>query len=152
MNQDPELPVQAIGRYQIVALLGRGGMGEVYRGRDTRLDRDVAIKILPRGFRDDPARVSRFELEARTLASLSHPNIGAIFGIEDSGDLVALVMELVDGDDLSRRVAPGAMRLEETLEIARQIADAVAAAHAQGVVHRDLKPANIKVRRDGSVK
>ncbi len=127
-------------------------MGEVYRARDTRLSRDVAIKILPHAFQDDPSRLARFEREARVLASLNHPHIGAIHGLEEAGGVTALVMELVDGDDLSLRLARGAIRIDEALNIARQIAEAVDAAHEQGVIHRDLKAANIKVRADGTVK
>src|SRR5688572_5228263 len=135
-------------------------MGEVFRGRDTRLNRDVAIKILPPLFADDPERLARFEREAQILASLNHPNIAHIYGIEDpstgSGQgpkVKALVMELVEGDDLAVHLArTGAMSLNESLAVARQIADALACAHEQGVVHRDLKPANVKVREDGTVK
>jgi eukaryotic-like serine/threonine-protein kinase len=127
-------------------------MGEVYRARDMRLGRDVAIKILPRAFKDDPDRRARFEREARTLASLNHPHIGTIYGLEDADDLTALVMELVEGDDLSQAIARGAIPIAEALSIARQIADALEAAHEQGIIHRDLKPANIKVRPDGGVK
>ena len=141
-----------IGVFEVQGLLGVGGMGEVYRARDTRLGRDVAIKILPRTFKDDPDRLARFEREARVLASLNHPHIGAIFGLEDADDLTGLVMELVEGDDLSQRIARGAIPIPEALSIARQIAEALEAAHEQGVIHRDLKPANIKVRPDGAVK
>ncbi len=137
-----------IGPYEVVALLGAGGMGEVYRARDTSLDRDVALKILPESFASDPDRLMRFEREAKTLASLNHPNIAAIYGIEDR----ALVMELVDGEDLSAHIARGPMPLADALPIARQIADALEAAHEAGIVHRDLKPANVKVRADGTVK
>jgi serine/threonine protein kinase len=141
-----------IGVFEVQGLLGVGGMGEVYRARDTRLGRDVAIKILPRTVKDDSDRLARFEREARVLASLNHPHIGAIFGLEDADDFTSLVMELVEGDDLSQRIARGAIPIPEALSIARQIAEAVEAAHEQGVVHRDLKPANIKVRPDGAVK
>jgi serine/threonine-protein kinase len=134
-------------------------MGEVYRARDTRLDRDVAIKILPDAFVANPERVARFQREAKTLAALNHPNIGGIHGLEESPStgsgqavLTALVMELVEGEDLSQRIARGAMPLDEVLPIAKQIAEALDAAHEQGIVHRDLKPANIKVRPDGTVK
>ena len=140
---------KTIGPYQILAELGRGGMGEVYRARDTALDRNVAIKVLPESFAADPDRLMRFTREAKTLASLNHPNIAAIYGITDSR---ALVMELVDGEDLSQRIAQGAIPLAEALSIARQIADALEAAHEAGIIHRDLKPANIKVRDDGTVK
>jgi eukaryotic-like serine/threonine-protein kinase len=141
-----------LGPYEIVAALGAGGMGEVYRARDTTLDRDVAIKILPDAFAGDAERVARFQREARVLASLNHPNIAIIHGLEQAGDVHALVMELVPGEDLSQRIARGPIPLEEALPIARQIAEALEAAHEQGIVHRDLKPANIKVRPDGTVK
>ena len=144
-----------IGPYEIVGALGAGGMGEVYRARDARLDRDVAIKILPEAFALDPERLARFEREAKTLASLNHPHIAAIYGIEDgvaAGQARALVMELVEGDDLSQRLARGPMAVDEALPVARQIAAALEAAHQAGIIHRDLKPANIKVRSDGTVK
>ena len=124
----------------------------MYRARDTRLGREVAIKILPPAFKDDPDRLARFEREARVLASLNHPHIGAIYGLEDADGVTALVMELVEGDDLSQRIARGAIPIEDALSIARQIAEALEAAHEQGIIHRDLKPANVKVRRDGTVK
>ena len=141
-----------LGSYEVVSLLGAGGMGEVYRARDTKLGRDVAIKILPDLFADDAERLARFAREARTLAALNHPNIAQIYGLEQTGTASALVMELVDGEDLSQRIARGVIPLDEALTIARQIADALEAAHEQGIIHRDLKPANIKVRDDGTVK
>ncbi len=141
-----------LGLYEIVAPLGAGGMGEVYRARDTRLNRDVAIKILPEVFANDAERLTRFEREAKTLAALNHPNIAHIHGLEESTGVRALVMELVEGEDLSAHIARGPMPLAGALAIARQIADALEAAHEQGIVHRDLKPANIKVRVDGTVK
>src|SRR6266568_5453469 len=141
-----------LGPYEILSALGAGGMGEVYRAHDTKLNRDVALKILPDAFARDPDRLARFTREAQTLASLNHSNIGAIYGIEESGGVRALVMELVEGEDLSQRIARGAIPLDETLPIARQIADALEAAHEQGIIHRDLKPANIKIRPDGTVK
>jgi eukaryotic-like serine/threonine-protein kinase len=141
-----------IGPYEIYSLVGAGGMGEVYRARDTRLDRDVALKILPDAFARDPARLSRFELEAKTLASLNHPHIAQIYGLEQGGDTTALVMELVEGDDLSQRIGRGPLPLDEALPIARQIAQALETAHERGIIHRDLKPANVKVRADGTVK
>src|SRR6185436_3625354 len=141
-----------LGAYEIVAPIGAGGMGEVYRARDSKLGRDAAIKILPEQFASDRDRVARFEREARTLASLNHPHIAQIYGLEQSGNTVALVMELVGGEDLSQRIAQGALPLDDALAIARQIADALDAAHGQGIVHRDLKPANVKVRDDGTVK
>lgn len=144
-----------VGHYQILGKLGEGGMGEVYRARDTRLGREVALKLLPESFTSDPERLARFEREARTLASLNHPNIAQIYGIEDpstGSGRAALVMELVAGDDLSAMIARGPIAVPEALAIARQIADALEAAHEQGIVHRDLKPANVKVRADGTVK
>jgi|KBSSwiStaDraftv2_1062776.scaffolds.fasta_scaffold25196_2 Tol biopolymer transport system component len=148
-----------LGPYQILAPLGAGGMGEVYRARDTRLGRDVAIKILPRAFTADTDRLARFEREARVLASLNHPHIAAIYGIEEgpaeAGPHKALVLELVDGETLAERITrAGCKRLpiKDALEIARQIADALDAAHEKGIVHRDLKPANIKITRQGVVK
>jgi len=127
-------------------------MGEVYRARDARLDRDVAIKILPETFAADPERVTRFQREAKVLASLNHPNIAIIHGLEQAGGAHALVMELVEGEDLAQRIARGAIPIDEALPIAKQIAEALEAAHEQGIMHRDLKPANIKVRPDGTVK
>src|SRR6476469_3831803 len=127
-------------------------MGEVYRATDTTLGRQVAIKILPKAFASDPDRVARFEREAKTLASLNHPHIAAIYGFEKTAGVHALVMELVEGPTLADRIAAGQLQVGVALAIAKQIADALDAAHAQGVVHRDLKPANIKVRQDGTVK
>ena len=141
-------PGARLGPYQIVSAIGAGGMGEVYRARDTKLNRDVAIKVLPDLFATDPERLARFTREAQTLAALNHPNIAAIYGIEGN----ALVMELVDGEDLSAAIARGPLPFAEALPIARQIAEALEAAHEHGIVHRDLKPANIKVRADGTVK
>ena len=156
--QSPTLHLegQRIGAYEVVARLGAGGMGEVYRARDLRLGRDVAIKILPDIFTRDPDRLARFEREARVLASLTHPNIGAIYGVEDArGPCTALVLELIEGDTLAERIAerhagrglPGPD--DEAVRIAAQIADALEAAHDKGIVHRDLKPANIKITPDG---
>jgi serine/threonine protein kinase/Tol biopolymer transport system component len=145
-------PGTRLGVYEVVASIGAGGMGQVFRARDTKLDRDVAIKILPEAFAYDADRLARFQREAKTLASLNHPNIAAIYGLEESGGVTALVMELVEGDDLSQRIAPGAIPLDEALPIARQIAEALEAAHEQGIIHRDLKPANIRLRPDGTVK
>ena len=145
-------PGARLGVYEVTAHIGAGGMGQVYRARDTELNRDVALKILPDAFAGDSDRLPRLTREAQTLASLNHPHIAAIYGIEHSGGIRALVMELVEGEDLSQRLAHGAIPLDEALPIARQIAEALAAAHEQGIVHRDLKPANIKVRADGTVK
>ena len=142
-----------LGPYEVTGTLGAGGMGEVYRARDTRLDRDVAIKLLPDSFAADPDRVARFEREAKTLASLNHPGIAQVHGIESvAGSSPALVMELVEGEDLSQRLARGALPLPEALAIARQLAEALETAHDRGIIHRDLKPANIKVNADGAVK
>ena len=127
-------------------------MGEVYRATDSNLKRSVAIKVLPASVAGDADRLARFQREAEVLAALNHPNIAAIYGLERSSDMTALVMELVEGDDLSQRIARGAIPLDEALPIARQIAEALEAAHEQGIIHRDLKPANIKVRPDGTVK
>jgi Tol biopolymer transport system component/predicted Ser/Thr protein kinase len=141
-------PGARVGGYEILSSLGAGGMGEVYRARDTRLNRDVAIKVLLAAVANDPDRLARFSREAQVLASLNHPNIAHIYGIEDA----AIVMELVEGEDLAQRIARGPIPLDEALPIARQIAEALEAAHDHGIVHRDLKPANIKVRPDGTVK
>jgi Tol biopolymer transport system component len=141
-----------LGPYEILAPLGEGGMGEVYRARDTRLNRDVAIKILPAGFSEDNERLARFEREAQLLAQLHHSNIASIFGLEESGAVRALVMELVEGEDLSALIARGPIPLAEALPIGLQIAEALEAAHERGIVHRDLKPGNVKVRPDGTVK
>ena len=141
-----------LGPYEILSAIGVGGMGEVYRAGDTKLNRDVALKILPDAFAADLDRLARFRREAQVLASLNHPNIAAIYGFEDSGDTHALVLELVEGPTLADRIAKGAIPLDEALPIAKQIAEALEAAHEQGIIHRDLKPANIKVREDGTVK
>ena len=135
-----------IGPYTIVAPLGAGGMGEVYRARDSKLGRDVAIKILPSHFTADPERRARFAREARTLATLNHPHIGAIYGLEESDGITALVLELVEGPTLADRLERGPLAVAEALAIARQIAEALDAAHEKGIVHRDLKPANIVLR------
>ena len=140
------------GPYEITGKLGAGGMGEVYRARDTKLDRDVALKILPEAFASDPERLARFEREAKTLAALNHPHIAHIHGLEESDGVRALVLEFVDGPTLADRIARGSIPIHEALIIARQIAEALEAAHEQGIVHRDLKPANIKVRTDGTEK
>ena len=148
----PLIPGTRFGPYEISAQIGVGGMGEVYRATDTNLSRQVAIKVLPETFAQNPERLARFEREARTLASLNHPNIATIHGLEKAGDIRALVMELVEGPTLAERIVTGRIPIDEALQIARQIAAALEAAHAQGVVHRDLKPANIKLRPDGAVK
>jgi Tol biopolymer transport system component len=141
-----------LGPYEILSAIGAGGMGEVYRAGDTKLNRDVALKILPDAFALDGDRIARFRREAQVLASLNHPNIAAIHGFEDSGSTHALVLELVEGPTLADRIAKGPIPLDEALPIAKQIAEALEAAHEQGIIHRDLKPANIKVRDDGTVK
>jgi serine/threonine protein kinase len=141
-----------LGSYEVVSPIGAGGMGDVYRARDTTLKRDVALKILPDAFTLDPDRVARFAREAEVLASLNHPNIAAIYGLEQSSGVQALVLELVEGPTLADRLADGRVPVAEALAVARQIAEALEAAHEHGVVHRDLKPANIKVRSDGTVK
>ncbi len=145
-------PGSRLGAYDVLAVIGAGGMGEVYRGRDSSLQRDVALKVLPDAFVLDPDRLARFKREAQVLAALNHPNIAAIYGFEESGGAPTLVLELVEGPTLADRIAQGPLPLDEALAIARQIADALEAAHVQGIVHRDLKPANIKVRPDGAVK
>jgi len=145
-------PGTRLGVYEVTVLIGEGGMGQVYEATDTNLARQVAIKVLPEAFARDVDRLARFEREAKTLASLNHPNIAAIYGLERSGATTALVMELVEGEDLSQRIARGAIPSDEALPIALQIAGALEAAHEQGIIHRDLKPANIKVRSDGTVK
>ena len=141
-----------IGPYTVLSKVGEGGMGEVYRARDGHLNRDVAIKVLPESFALDADRVARFTREAQVLAALNHPNIATIYGIEASHGIRALVMELVEGEDLSTHITRGPIAPADAVLIARQIADALEAAHEQGIVHRDLKPANIKVRTDGTVK
>ena len=141
-----------IGSYQILSLLGAGGMGEVYRARDTKLGRDVAIKVVASAFLSDPERLARFEREARVLATLNHPHIGAIYGLEEADGVRGLVLELVEGATLAERLASGPLPIQEALTVARQIAEALEAAHEKGIVHRDLKPANIKITPDGTVK
>jgi serine/threonine-protein kinase len=148
----PLTPGTRLGVYEITAQIGVGGMGEVYRARDTKLNRDVALKVLPDSFASDPDRLARFTREAQTLASLNHPNIAHIHGLEETNGVRALVMELVEGEDLAQRIERGAIPIDEALPIAKQIANALEAAHEQGIIHRDLKPANIKVREDGTVK
>src|SRR5262245_23154455 len=143
---------ELIGPYRVLERLGEGGMGAVYRARDTKLNRDVALKVLRPEVANDAERLARFRREAQVLASLNHPHIGGIHGLEESAGTIALVLELVDGPTLADRIARGALPLDEALPIAKQIADALEAAHERGIIHRDLKPANIKVRDDGTVK
>ena len=149
---------KTLGPYEVVAKLGEGGMGEVYRARDTRLKRDVALKILPESFATNSERVARFQREAEVLATLNHPHIAQIYGFEESGHICGLVMELVEGTTLDERLAHGSglnrqtIPLDEALPLAKEIAEALEAAHERGIIHRDLKPANIKVRPDGTVK
>jgi eukaryotic-like serine/threonine-protein kinase len=147
-----DLSGRQLGSYRVLSLLGRGGMGEVYRAHDSRLGRDVAIKVLPTRFTEDAERLARFESEARMLAALNHPHIGAIYGLEDADGAPALVLELVDGETLADRLRPGPISPLDASAIARQMADALDAAHQKGIIHRDLKPANIKITREGVVK
>ena len=145
-------PGARIGPYEVTALLGEGGMGKVWRAHHTALKRDDALKVLPDAFASDPERLARFQREAQVLASLNHPNIAHVYGLEESDGTKALVMELVEGPTLADRLAEGPIPVDEALAIAKQIAEALEAAHDQGIIHRDLKPANIKVRSDGTVK
>jgi len=142
----------SLSHYRITEKLGAGGMGEVYRAEDSRLGRQVAIKVLPEMFSGDPERMARFEREARLLASLTHPNIAGIHGLEEADSKRFIVMELVEGETLAERIDKGALPLDETLEVCRQIAEGLEAAHEKGVIHRDLKPANIKITPEGQVK
>jgi serine/threonine-protein kinase len=144
-----------LGPYDILSFIGAGGMGEVYQAHDTKLDRDVAIKVLPEQFANDSERLARFQREAKMLAALNHPNIAAIYGLEQSGSTHYLVMELVPGETLQQRVMhDGALPVRESLTIAKQIAEALEAAHEseKGIIHRDLKPANVKITPEGRVK
>jgi len=143
---------QTLSHYRITAALGAGGMGEVYRATDTNLNRDVAIKVLPPEVTQDPERLGRFKREAHLLAALNHPSIAAIYGLEEADGKPFLALELVEGEDLKERLARGAIPVDEALEIAEQIAEALEEAHNKGIVHRDLKPANVKLTPDGKVK
>ena len=145
-------PGTRLGPYEILSPIGAGGMGEVYRARDTKLKRDVAIKVLPEAFAKDEERMKRFAREAEVLVSLNHPNIASIYGLEESDGITALVLEMVEGPTLAERIAEGPIPLDEALPIARQLAEGLEAAHEKGVIHRDLKPANAKVKYDGTVK
>ena len=141
-----------LSHYKVIEKIGQGGMGEVYRAEDTNLSREVAIKVLPEQFTQDPQRLARFEREAKLLASLNHPNIAAIYGLEEAEGVRFLALELVPGETLQERVAKGPLPVEEALEVCRQIAEGVEAAHEKGVIHRDLKPANVKVTPEGKIK
>src|SRR5262245_46647948 len=145
-------PGTRLGPYEVTAQIGVGGMGEVYKATDTNLKRAVAIKVLPAAVASDAERLARFQREAEVLAALNHPNIAGIYGLEKTPDVTALVMELVEGDDLSTLIARGPLPAVDAVALAAQIADALEAAHERGIIHRDLKPANIKVRIDGTVK
>src|SRR5512135_3683520 len=148
----PLPPKSRLATYEILGPLGAGGMGEVYRARDTRLGREVAIKVLPADVASSPDRLARFEREARTVAGLNHPNIVTLFTVEDADGIRFLTMELVEGQTLSTLVAPGGLPLPRILELAISLTDALVAAHEKGVVHRDLKPGNVMVTREGRVK
>jgi serine/threonine-protein kinase len=152
MQNQPSLTGRSIRHFHIGELIGAGGMGEVYRAKDTKLGRDVAIKVLPGSLANDPSRRNRFEQEARALAALNHPHIAAIYGLEETEDGFALVLELVEGPTLADRLQSGAIPLKDALRIAHQLAEALDAAHEKGIVHRDLKPANIKITSGGAVK
>jgi serine/threonine protein kinase len=145
-------PGSSVGHYQILGVIGAGGMGEVYRAHDSKLGRDVALKVLPDAVSADPERRARFAREARALAALNHPNIAQVYGFEDSEPICALIMELVEGEDLSARIRRGPIPFDESIGLARQIGDALQAAHDRGIIHRDLKPGNIKLRDDGTIK
>src|SRR6185436_9224869 len=145
-------PGTRLGPYEITSAIGAGGMGEVFRARDTQLGRDAAIKVLPGVFVNDAERVTRFRREAQVLAALHHPGIASIFGLEEDDGRLALAMEYVEGEDLAQRLERGPLPVDEALDVARQIAEALEEAHERGVVHRDLKPGNVKVTPDGKVK
>src|SRR5438132_11032619 len=141
-----------LGAHEITALLGKGGMGEVYRARDTKLNRDVAIKVLPDAFANDPERIARFHREAQAIAALNHPNIAAIYDLEESNRTKFLVLELVEGETLGDKLTHRPLPVDEALNVAHQICEALEAAHEKGVIHRDLKPANVKITSEGKVK
>jgi eukaryotic-like serine/threonine-protein kinase len=145
-------PGTRLGQYEVVALIGAGGMGEVYRARDSKLKRDVAIKTLPEEFSRDHDRLIRFQREAEVLAALNHSNIAGIYDLQEANESRFLIMELVEGETLAERIRRGPIPIDESLQIARQICEALEAAHEKGVVHRDLKPANVKVLPDGKIK
>src|SRR5438552_13071507 len=141
-----------LGPHEITGLLGIGGMGEVYRARDTKLNRDVAIKVLPDPFAQDTERTARFHREAQAIAALNHPNIAAIYDLQEAAGIRFLVLELVEGETLAERIRRGSLPIEDALQAAKQIVEALEAAHEKGVVHRDLKPANVKITPEGKVK
>src|SRR5215472_14927277 len=141
-----------LGSHEITVLLGKGGMGEVYRARDSKLKRDVALKVLPEAFARDPGRMARFRREAQVLASLNHPNIAAIYDVQEAGETRFLVLELVEGETLAERIQCGPIPVEDVLDIATHMCEALEAAHEKGIVHRDLKPANVKITPEGKVK
>ena len=151
-DHEPSLIGRQIGSYKILAFLGAGGMGEVYRARDAKLGRDVAVKVVADAFLSFPERLARFEREAQVLATLNHPHIGAIYGLEEADGVRGLVLELVEGATLAERLRLRGLPMQEALAVARQIADALEFAHEKGIIHRDLKPANIKITPDGIVK
>ena len=145
-------PGHKLAHYQILEPIGKGGMGEVYRARDTKLDRDVAVKVLPEEFAQDDERLARFQREEELLASLNHPNIASIHGFEESDGVQAIILELVEGATLAERIQEGPIPVDEAVSLARQIAEALEAGHEAGVIHRDVKPANVKIKEDGTVK
>jgi serine/threonine protein kinase len=145
-------PGTTLGSYEVTAKLGEGGMGEVYGAEDTKLGRQVAIKVLPEAFAKDPERLARFDRKARVLAALDHANIAAIYGLEEAEGRKLLIMQLAEGETLAERIGRGPIPVDEALPIALQIAEALEAAHEKGIIHRDLKPANVKVTQDGRVK
>ncbi len=142
-------PGQMLAHYKLIEKIGEGGMGVVWKARDTTLDREVAIKTLPASVAGDAESLARFEREARMLATLNHPNIASVYGLHEVGGLHFIAMELVPGEDLAERLARGPLAVDEAVDIARQIAEALEAAHEQGIIHRDLKPANVKQTPDG---
>src|SRR5215813_12131379 len=148
----PLTPATRVGTYEILGPLGAGGMGEVYRAKDLRLGREIALKVLPAEMSASPERLARFEREARTVAGLNHPNIVTLFSVEDEGDVRFLTMELVEGQSLDQALEPGGLPVIRVIELGIALTDALAAAHEKGVVNRDLKPANVMLTRDGRVK
>jgi eukaryotic-like serine/threonine-protein kinase len=143
---------RTLSHYSLIEEIGRGAMGEVYRAKDTKLGREVAIKVLPEHFAQDEERLRRFQREATSLASLNHPNVAQIFGVDREGDVCFLVLELVPGESLEERLKRGPLPIDEAIDVCRQIAEGLEAAHEAGVIHRDLKPANVRLTPDGNVK